>query len=119
MRRPSDNQLVIDVSPTAEGTSLADGLLDEFGRVLGPERDGAFKTLGIKQFEQAFNQFGVEARTVALTRTTGSDTTKFYDLEDRHKTAANGVTSQFSKGKKLEDLKGQLGGIGKLIPADF
>ncbi len=118
VRRIGENQVVIDVQPTPEGSAVADGLLDQFGRVLGPERTEAFKALGIKQFEQAFNQFGAEIRTIMLTRTTAADGTKTYDSEDRHKTAEGG-RSQSSKGEKLADLTVKFGGIGKLIPADF
>ena len=119
VRRIGENQVVIDVQPTAEGSAVADSLLDEFGRVLGPERAEAFKALGIKQVEQAFNQFGAEIRTISLTRTIAGDGTKTYDLEDRHKTAENGSRSEYSKGEKLADLTGKFGGIGKLIPEDF
>lgn len=93
----SDDGKTLEVSVpslAAGGDALYSGLLNEFGRVLGPERYQLFNALAGNAFDTSFNRFGLNPVTYTLT----TQPTK------------SGGTSRYSVSRSYTDANGKGGG---------
>lgn len=95
-RREADT-FVVSVKPLEQGPQVYDLVMDEFQRVLGPDRYASFLTLGGKGIGNYFDQFGAEERTVTFWLEDDGDGKPSVMASDVRKSVTGGTGSTIGK----------------------
>lgn len=119
LTRKEDGSVEVSVAPFPEqGAGLYDQLFRSFEQTLGPERHAALSVLAGSQVEEAFELFGAQARSVAVSKAVREDGGNTFFVSERQEmgTERRSRTADFTSFARFEK---RYRSIAKLLSADL